>query len=188
MKQLRSPYFVPRPALRLVARQNPRQHPRQVAAIAGLSAVWCGLWGSVSPANLLAGVLVAIGAYAAGFGPPTRRGIRLRPLGKLVWLVGVDLVKSTINVAVEVLTPTDRTTEAIVAVEIEPAGRAHFLCLVVAMTLTPGTAVIDADEDSGVLFLHLLHYRRHAETVAHVEELARLAADALSPAPRGMTA
>lgn len=167
---------------------TPLMIPRHIAVIASLTAIWCGLWGSVSAANLLAGALVATWAYAVGFGSWSRRGIRLWPLVKLFWLVVVDLVKSTINVAVEVLTPTDYTTEAIVAVEIQPAGRAHFLCLVIAVTLTPGTAVIEIDEESGVLFLHLLHHNRRAETIAHVKELALLAADALSPAPKGVSA
>lgn len=160
---------------------------RQIAAAACLIAVWCGLWGSVSPANLLSGAAVALAAVALGFGPVSRKGIRLLPLLRLVWLVAVDLVKSTFYVAVEVLTPTDRTTEAIFAVRIPPAGRAHFLMLVVAITLTPGTAVVDTDSESGILYLHLLHHNRRAETTAHVEELVALAAAALSPQTTGIT-
>jgi len=162
--------------------------PRQIAAVASLTAIWCGLWGSLSAANLVSGAAVATLASALGAGPLSRRGIRLLPLVRLVRLVLADLVKSTFTVAVEVLTPTDRTAEAIVAVQIPPAGRAHFLLLVVAITLTPGTGVVDADAESGVLYLHLLHHNRRAETVAHVEELVELAAEALSPPPRQVAA
>ena len=161
-----------------------RLNPRQITAIASLTAIWCGLWGSASAANIFSGLAVAWGAFALGFGPPSRLGIRLSPLVRLAWLVGVDLAKSTLHVAAEVLTPTDRTAEAIVAVHVPPVGRAHFLLLVVAITLTPGTAVVDTDIESGVLYVHLLHHGRRSQTIAHVERLARLAADALSPQPR----
>ena len=83
------------------------------------------------------------------------------------------------SVALEVLTPTDRTDEAIVAVPLPTESRRHLLLLIVAVTVTPGTAVIDADPDTGTLYLHLLHSDRRDATVAHVEELAELACKAL---------
>ncbi len=162
--------------------------PRQVAAIAGLTAIWCGLWGSVSLANIVSGAAVAAGACALGFGWSSGKGVRVLPLLKLLWLVLVDLVKSTFNVAIEVLTRADRTTEAVIAVQIPPGGRAHLLLLVVAISVTPGTAVVDAEGDSGAIYLHLLHHTRRAETIAHVEELVGLAAQALSPQPRRVAA
>ena len=61
-----------------------------------------------------------------------------------------------------------------------PAGtRAHLLLLIVAVTVTPGTAVVDADPDTGRLYLHLLHLDRAEGTVEHVLELAELACRAL---------
>ena len=113
--------------------------------------------------------------------------MRLLPLLRLVWLVLVDLVKSTINVAAEVLTRADNTAESIVAVRIAAAGRAHFLLLVVTITLTPGTAVIETDEQNSIIYLHLLHHERRAQTIAHVQELAELASVALPSAPSKVT-
>ena len=89
--------------------------------------------------------------------------------------MAVDLVVSTLNVAYEVLTPTDRTLESVIAVEVPHEPRSHLLLLVVAVTVTPGTAVVDADFESGTLYLHLLDHRRRDEVEEHVRELARLA-------------
>ena len=156
--------------------------PRRIGAIAALTAAWCALWGSISVANVAGGVLVAAVATTAGAAPPLRGPVRPLALARLVGLVVVDLGKSTVSVAREILTPTDYTDEVVVEVPLGPDLRDHMLLLTVAVTLTPGTAVIDADADTGLLTLHLLHADQTESTVAHVERLARIAATAL-PTP-----
>lgn len=159
---------------------------RAVIVTVALVAAWCGLWGSVSIANVLGGLAVSVVVLASGLGPGTDGGIRFAPLLQLTWLVLVDLAASTANVAWEVLTKTDHTEEAIVAVETPIGSRAHMLVLVVAITLTPGTAVVDAkgadEHGPGTLYLHLLHVDRREATAEHVRKLARLACAAL-PVP-----
>ena len=147
--------------------------------IVALTATWCALWQEISIANLLAGAGLATVVLATGVGTRTSGAIRLIPLAKLLWVVFVDLVTSTIDVAREILTPTDYTNEAIIAVDIPAEGRHHFLLLIIAVTLTPGTAVVDADPDTGTLYLHLLHVERRDEVAEHVHQLTRLACQAL---------
>ncbi len=159
--------------------------PRRLINLIALTLVWCGLWGDLSIANLAAGALIAVAVTAIGVGTAGTGGVKLLPLLHLVCLVIVDLVKSTASVALEVVTPTDRTDEAIIAVQVPIQSRDHFLLLVVAITLTPGTAVVDADPDGGTLYLHLLHHNRANETIEHVERIARLACDALPLQPNG---
>lgn len=158
--------------------------PRRLTAIATLTLVWCGLWGEVTFANVFAGLAIAVGVIMAGVGTAGRGSVRPVPLLHLLWVVALDLVKSTVSVAGEIITPGDRTNESIIAVNVAPGGRDHLLLLIVAITLTPGTAVVDADPDSGTLYLHLLHDERRAATIEHVEQLARLVCDALPTAPR----
>ena len=155
---------------------------RRVVTLAALVFAWCALWGEVSPANLLSGVVVALGVLAAGVGTAGRGRVRLGPLASFGGLVAVDLVKSTFSVAKEILTPTDRTDEAIVAVRVPTDTRTHLLLLIVAVTVTPGTAVVDADPATGTLFLHLLQPGRRDVPEAHVRELAELACRALPTA------
>lgn len=153
--------------------------PRRLVSLAALTLVWCGLWGQISFANVAAGLAVAVSVTGLGVGTSGRGGIRPLPLLHLLWVVSVDLVKSTISVAAEIITPTDRTDECIVAVDVEPESRDHLLLLIVAITLTPGTAVVDADRDTGTLYLHLLHADRRSSAIAQVHQIARLAGDAL---------
>lgn len=159
---------------------------RRLSTVAVLTFSWCALWGEVSTANILSGVLVAVLVSGAGIGTPGRGRVRLRPLLRFGRLVFVDLIVSTVSVAREILTPTDFTDEAIIAVPVPTETRAHLLLLIVAVTVTPGTAVVDADPDTGTLYLHLLHAERRDATAAHVRELAELACAAL-PADAAVT-
>jgi multisubunit Na+/H+ antiporter MnhE subunit len=51
--------------------------------------------------------------------------------------------------------------------------------LVVAITVTPGTAVVDTDTDNGRFYLHLLHADKADAIVTHVQRLADLACRSL---------
>ena len=152
---------------------------RGIAKIVTLTAIWCALWQEVSAANVIAGVVIAIAVLGAGAGTRASGKIRLGPMLRLLWIVFIDLVSSTVDVAREILTPTDYTEEAIVAVEIPREGRHHLLLLIIAVTVTPGTAVVDADPDTGTLYLHLLHAQRRDDVTEHVHLLTQLACDAL---------
>ncbi len=158
--------------------------PRRILTFVGLVAAWCALWRDVTAANVLSGMVLNWAILWLGFGNGARGGVRLVPLSKLVALVARDLAASTVSVAREVLTPTDYTDEGVIACETPEGGTRHLLLLVVAITLTPGTAVVDADPDTGTLYLHLLHADRTDETVAHVQRLATLACEAFPPPAR----
>ncbi len=153
--------------------------PRRLLTLALLVAAWCALWGSVSVANVLSGTSIAVAATVFSGVDRNAGALRIVPLVHFVWLVLVDLVVSTVHVAWEILTPTDYTDEAIIAVDTNAESRTHFLMLVVAITVTPGTAVIDSDGDTGRLYLHVLHAEKAPEIEAHVRHLAELACRAL---------
>lgn len=159
---------------------------RRVLLVVALSACWCGLWQTVSVANIASGLFLATLIVGSGIGTKGEGGVRLVPLAKLAWIVLLDLVSSTADVAIEILTPTDRTEEAIIAVEVPAESRHHLLLLSVAITLTPGTAVVDVDPSNGTLYLHLLHIDRREATEEHVQDLARLACEALPAAAQGV--
>jgi multicomponent Na+:H+ antiporter subunit E len=157
--------------------------PRRVVVVVALSATWCILWRDVSVANILAGAAIGIATMAAGVGTGNRGGIRPVPLLRFFWLVLVDLTKSTVSVGLDTITPHDRTEESIIAVDLPPGGRHHHLLLIVSITLTPGTAIVDADPDTGVVYIHVLYGHWRDDTAAHVRKLAQVAAEAL-PATR----
>ena len=159
--------------------------PRRVVLVAILAVSWSALWGDLSWANALAGLAVGLAVVATGMCPPGQGSLRIGPLVRFTALVARDLVVSTVQVAREILTPTDHTDEAIIRVDVPADTRSHLLLLVVAITVTPGTAVVDADPDTGALYLHVLDHSRHEQVRAHVSRLAELGCAAL-PGPSRM--
>ena len=145
---------------------------RRLVTVALLTAAWCSLWGSVSAANVLSGVIVSSVASLAGSN--VSGGVKLIPMLRLTWLVLVDLVVSTGVVVREVLTPTDYTDEAIIAVPISISSQPHLLFLYIAITVTPGTAVVAGDDSKSTIYLHVLHGDRRHDVVEHVELLVSL--------------
>ena len=143
---------------------------RRVVSVAFLATAWCALWGSITVANIASGLAVGFLVSARVVGTDGTGGVRLGPLLHFGALVVVDLARSTVSVAREILTPTDYTEEGIVAVDVPPTTRSHLLLLIVAVTVTPGP---------DRLYLHLLHLDRADATVEHVLELAELACRAL---------
>lgn len=152
---------------------------RRLVLITGLVAAWCALWNRISFANIASGLVVAVVVTSPRLGPAADGGIRFKPLMKFGAIVGRDLVMSTFNVAYEVITPTDYTEEAIIGVDLPGNARAHMMLIAVAVTVTPGTAVIDVDPDRSRIYLHILHAERADATAEHVQELAELACQAL---------
>lgn len=155
---------------------------RRMLSIVTLAAAWCALWGSVSFANVAAGMVLAAIVTVPALGTPGVGGVKLLPLVTFGFMVVRDMVASTLSVAYEVLTPPDNTEEAIVGVDLPGNSRAHMLLIVVAVTVTPGTAVVDVDAMQGRIYLHLLHAERAEATAEHVQRLAELACAAL-PVP-----
>ena len=148
-------------------------------SIAFLTAAWSALWGGPSVANVLGGIAVGYTPTALT-GPKNRTRIVSPPnLARLLILIGRDLVASTVSVAKEVLTPTDCTNELFLDIGLIPAARDHLLLLTVAVTLTPGTAVVDVDPDRGSLRLHVLHADRAEAAIEHVNQLSHLVTLAL---------
>ena len=154
----------------------------RVAAVALLTVAWCALWGEVTVANVTSGI--GLSALSVRFGAARSPGRSVHPIAMTQFLavVAVDLVKSTYAVAKEVLTPTDRTDETIIAVDPGPGAVDHLMLLVVAITVTPGTAVVDTDPETGRLYLHLLHADSAPSVTLHIERISRLATAALPAA------
>ncbi len=159
--------------------------PRRVIMMAALVVAWCVLWGTVSAANLLSGLLVALLVTTPGLGGALDGGFRPKPFARLMWLILIDLMKSTIAVSYEILRLRGPASESIVAVTVPVEARRHLLLYTAAITLTPGTVVVDTDVDSGTLYVHLLDDADVAGSVAHVQRMAELAVRSFPPRSQG---
>jgi multicomponent Na+:H+ antiporter subunit E len=130
----------------------------QLPVLAWLTVVWVVLWGSLSPLTVVGGFLVAVVACLVFPLPPLRLAVRVRPLA-LLWLVvrfAVDVVVSSVQVAIVVLRPGRPLRNAVVEVNLRTPS--DFVLTVVAeMTcLIPGSLVVEARRSTHTLYLHVL--------------------------------
>ncbi len=137
----------------------------QVPLIAWLVLVWMLLWGTWSWANLLSGLLVALVLLALLPLPHVVGGNRVRPLPLLVFLghFVVDLFASGAEVAWQALRPGGVRSTAIVQVRLRADSDLLLTMVAEAISLVPGSLVLDLDREQRVMTLHLLPARDLAD-------------------------
>lgn len=158
-----------------------------VPAVLWLTAVWVGLWGSVSAANVLGGLALAVvllWLLPLPLPPaPDRAVVRAGPLLRFTARFAVDLVVSSVQVAVLAVRPRVRLRPAVVAVPVRGASDTLLTVLADAISLTPGTLTIEVDRQSSTLHVHVLDVGAGPGAVdrvrAAVLEQGRRAVDAL---------
>ena len=122
-----------------------------------LTTLWVALWGELSWGNVLGGVAIALLVVASSrLDRATLRPTRLHPLWAVAYVATVawQLLVSNLRLALEVLTPSDGTHTAIVAVPIRGGSDAVVNLVANSITLTPGTMTVDVrrhdvDPDEG---------------------------------------
>ncbi len=158
-------------------------HPRrrgalafQVTSVAWLTLVWVGLWGSLSPANLLAGLALALLVVRSLPMPAIDFHGRPRP-GRLLALAGrlvIDLVVASTQVALLAL--GRRTPQsAVIRVALRSHSDLYLTLTAQLVSLVPGSVVVEAHRISGTLYVHVLDVGRsgveeHRRAVLAIEE------------------
>ncbi len=148
----------PSPRQRAARSRPGRLRLLQVPVLAWLTLVWVALWGDVSFANVLGGLLVAVAVCLVFPLPPLRMNLRVRPLW-LAWLVLAflaDVVRASVSVAWTTLRLRHQPRNAVIEVNLRT--RSDFVLTVVAemATLVPGSMVVEVRRFTHTLFLHVL--------------------------------
>lgn len=156
----------------------------QVPSWLAIVAVWVALWGELSVGNLLGGAAVAT-LIVALFHPGYRERLgefRVLSAFRFVLYVCISLARSTVAVAWEVLTPTDRSRPGILAVALPSATPSVLTAVTTAIGLTPGTVVVDVGREPTVLYVHILHLEDPDAERHRLQRLEALALAAFGPA------
>jgi len=140
----------------------------------GLALVWISLTGSFSEWNFIAGMLVGA-AVVEGY----TRARRSAPyLGKMVRLIGFAmyflriLVQANMQVAWEVVTPKHTMQPRILRYPVAGLSDVERVTLANAITLTPGTLVIDVSPDNEWLYIHAMYAKDEDAALRSIDELA----------------
>ena len=125
-----------------------------------LTLIWCGFSGNFGWLNILLGALVASVCYwvipTDHYAPYT---IRVLPLLRLLLTVLIELIKSSLIVAWEVITPGDRAQPSIIEVPLSCEHEIERTVLANLISLTPGTLSIDLSPDKSLLTVHAIKAR-----------------------------
>ena len=131
-----------------------------------LVALWVLLWNDVSVANVVSGVVLAVVVLglsrlvsASSAEPGTGDRPRISP-PHLVFFIGyvlVQLVRSNVFLAWEILTRRNTVHTGIIAVPMRTNSDVAMMVMANVITMTPGTVTIDAKDTPAVLYVNVLH-------------------------------
>jgi len=155
---------------------------RRSVAVVVLCVVWVALWGQITLANVVGGLVVAllVTAFTASNGPRAERHLTLNPLASLAfaWLAVRMLAASTWETLVAITRP-HTVRSAVVAVQMRSDDPVLVTLVANTVTLTPGTMTLAVTDPPVSLYVHVLRFSDRASVEADVARLEDAAAAAL---------
>jgi multicomponent Na+:H+ antiporter subunit E len=148
-----------------------------------LFGLWLGLWGEVTPANIISGVVV-VALVLVAFPPDRQMRHRYHPLALLSFVVFIlrALVVSSARVALAVIAPTPaRTRTEIVDVPLSTDSELVASVMANSITLTPGTMTVEVREVPLTLSVHVFGFGDEASFRAEMADLERRILRATEP-------
>ncbi|MEA3641214.1 MAG: Na+/H+ antiporter subunit E [Lamprobacter sp.] len=133
---------------------------RHPLAVLSLTLLWLLLQGSLAPAQILLGSILAWAITTAssrlwsGWRRPRRLSLQL--LARYLWRVAVDVVIANLRIAALILTPSRQPRPAFVELPLALQEPFALYLLATTITLSPGSLSADLSDDRRVLLLHLL--------------------------------
>lgn len=141
-----------------------------------LTLVWLLLWGTVSVANVLSGVVVALGITLLLPLPSVPVQGRLHPLS-LLWLVlhvAWWLVQSSMQVAWLAIRPGRPPLSAVLRGHLALKSDLVLALAVNVMNLTPGTIVLEIDQARRLVYVHVLDVGSERSVERFYRQIAQL--------------
>jgi multicomponent Na+:H+ antiporter subunit E len=131
---------------------------RQPFAWLWLTVAWTLMWGTVSAANVLAGMVVAAVMLAVLPMPRVVVGVRVHPWATLVLVLRflVDVVVASFHVAWLAVRPGRPPRASVVTTRLRSGNELFQTLVSEMMSLVPGSLVVDLDPDSRALSMHVL--------------------------------
>ncbi|PZG18643.1 Na+/H+ antiporter subunit E [Micromonospora craterilacus] len=156
----------PNPPLTRTARRRNR-----IVAVTCLVVVWVLLWGTLSWANVISGLVVAAVLLAVFPLPPVTFAGRIHPLPLLRFALRflLDLVVASAQIAWLALRVGHTPRSAIIAVQLRVNTDLNLTLTAEALSLVPGSLILEADRSTGTLFIHVIN----VDSLAEVEQFRR---------------
>lgn len=129
---------------------------QQLPLLIVLVALWMLLWGTVSWLSFVSGAIVAVLVTRLFYLPPVELSGRFNPFWAVVFLgrFAFDLVIGSFSVAWLALRPRPVPTNAVLAVELVTRSDFILTLTALAISLIPGSLVVEVDRGRSTLYLH----------------------------------
>lgn len=130
----------------------------RLRALAGLTVIWILMWGNLSVANVLSGLLLAVLLTRFSRLPAPRVAARYSPLGclrLLVWFLW-ELLVSAAQVAWQAVRPGPQPANSIIAVTLRTDSDLTLTFVALTVSAIPGSLVLEVRRSTGTLFIHVL--------------------------------
>jgi multicomponent Na+:H+ antiporter subunit E len=130
----------------------------QVPMLVWLVVLWMLLWGSFTWLTLLTGVIVALLVTRVFYLPPLALSGRFNPWWAFVFAAhfAYDLFRASVQVAWIAVDPRKKPSSSVVAVQLRSRSDLIMTLVSIAISLVPGSLVVEADRLRGVLYVHAL--------------------------------
>ncbi|MFD6054144.1 Na+/H+ antiporter subunit E [Agromyces sp. NPDC060279] len=136
---------------------------RQLPLLIALVLLWVMLWDHIDVLTVVSGIVLAITVTRALYLPPVLLSGRFNPWRGL--LLGLrmmfDVVFASLQVAFLAVAPWWKPSNAIIAVQLLTRSDLVTTLTAEAISVVPGTVVVDIDRERGLLYLHALGTRTH---------------------------
>jgi multicomponent Na+:H+ antiporter subunit E len=150
----------------------------RLVAAGGLTVIWVLLWGRPTWTNVAGGLLVATVILTFFPLPQVTIAGRVHPAGliRLVARFIVDLVIASVQITLLAFRFGQVPRTAIIAVRLRAPSDLNLTLTAEALSLVPGSLIVEVDRTEGVLYVHVLGLRHPGEADSFRQSVLRLEA------------
>lgn len=131
---------------------------QQLPLLVALIALWMLLWGTASWLSFVSGIVVAVAVTRSFYLPPVELSGRFNPFWFLLFFVRFcgQLVVASFQVAFLAIRPKPLNKSSVVAVDLVTRSDFVMTLTALAISLIPGSVVVEVDRGRSILYLHAL--------------------------------
>ncbi len=124
-----------------------------------LATFWAAISGEFNVQNLVTGFIIGhIVLWAAGKALGIKSYVyKARKLFMLILMIIFQLIKSSLKIAYDILTPTPHMLPGIIKIKLDAQTPEEITMFSNLISLTPGTLSIDVSDDGKFLYVHVMY-------------------------------
>lgn len=132
--------------------------------------IWCGFSNNFQLPNLLLGLAISVLIPYLVIPRPLHFHINILQLLLLGLHIVVELFRSSIEVAWDVITPTSKSQPEFIEFPLQCQHPVQISLLTNLISLTPGTLAVDLVADDSILVIHIMFAQRQQQFIDFIQK------------------